>query len=78
MDGRHDELALSLVAEACIAVEHVAFQADDALARLEWLRAELQSVAYCCGDEAAREALLAVELIDDVLQAQPMTAALAS
>lgn len=66
-----------MVAEACVAVEH-ARPDDEVYARLEWLRAELQSIAYCCGDEAAREALLAVELIEDVLHATPMPAALAS
>ena len=78
MDARHDELALSLVAEACLAVEHARLDDEDALNRLEWLRAELQSIAYCCGDEPAREALLAVELIEAVLDGVPARVALAS
>lgn len=78
MDGRHDELALNLVAEACVAVELASAEDERTLARLESLRAELLSVAYCCGDEAAREALLAVELIQDALDVQPVPAALAS
>lgn len=78
MDARHDELALSLVAEACLTVERARLDDEDVLNRLEWLRAELQSVAYCCGDESAREALLAVELIEAVLDATPVRVALAS
>lgn len=76
MDGRHDELALNLVAEACLAVERVA--GEDDLRRLEALRGDLLALTYDCGDEAAREALLAVELIDDVLREIPLAPALAS
>lgn len=78
MDGRHDDLALTLVAEACLAVEGAQLDDEDVLNRLEWLRAELQSIAYCCGDESAREALLAIELIEAVLDASPALVALAS
>lgn len=74
MDGRHDGLALTLVAEACFAAERHTWHDEDGAARLEWLRAELVAIAYCCGDEAAAEARLAVEHIDDALAVRHRTA----
>jgi hypothetical protein len=67
VDRRYDGFARSLVADACLAAERHTWGDEDGAARLEWLRAELVAVAYCCGDEAAAEARLAVEVIDAAL-----------
>lgn len=74
MDRRYDGLARNLVADACLAAERHTWNDEDGAARLEWLRAELVAVSYCCGDEAAAETLLAVEVIDAVLAVEHRTA----
>jgi len=78
VDGRYDGLARDLAADACLAAERHRPEDEDGAARLEWLRAELMAVSHCCGDEAAADARLAVELIDAVLMVVEHQAALAS
>jgi hypothetical protein len=74
VDGRHEGRAVALVAEACLAAERHSWADGESAARLEWLRAELVSISFCCGDDAASQTLLAVEQIDGVLAVDHRTA----